>query len=137
MVMVMRKPFKLSVRAVIRDENGRWLLLKRSRSSKTNSGKWELPGGKIDDNEPFDHALIREIYEETGLTATVGHPFGLMESDFIVFKVVHLVMECKIESGQVAISDEHEEYAWVDPKEIPLKDLADYMHAFIRDHPLS
>ena len=131
----MRKPFRLSVRAVIRDENGRWLLLKRSRSSKTNSGKWELPGGKIDHNEPFDRALIREVYEETRLGVTIEHPLGLAESDFYIFKVVHLIMECKIESGQVAISDEHEDYAWRDPKDIPAADLADYMHAFIRDGP--
>lgn len=40
------KPFALSAKVVVRDEEGRCLLLKRSMSSKGNPGKWDLPGGR-------------------------------------------------------------------------------------------
>ena len=31
---------------------------------------WELPGGQITENEDFDVAALRELYEETGLLGT-------------------------------------------------------------------
>ena len=58
--------FGLSVRVLITDEDNKILILKRSTDSKTNPGKWELPGGKVDQGESFDQALIREVSEETG-----------------------------------------------------------------------
>jgi 8-oxo-dGTP diphosphatase len=130
----MEKPFKLSVRAVILDENGRCLLLKRSRGSKTNPGKWELPGGKVDDGEQFEQALLREIAEETRLNVTLRHPSGVAESDLPSVMVVHLIMEGVLEAGQVILSGEHDDYVWVDPKEMPKMDLADYMRVFAHEY---
>lgn len=43
-------------------------------SRKNNSNDFGLPGGKLDKNETFEHAAIRETKEETGL-----HIFGLNE----------------------------------------------------------
>lgn len=37
-------------------------------------GKWDLPKGKLDDNEDLEHCAIREIEEETGIQATVQQP---------------------------------------------------------------
>ena len=65
------KPFALSAKVVVRDEEGRCLLLKRSMSSKGNPGKWDLPGGKVDIGESFDQGLLREVAEETGLTISL------------------------------------------------------------------
>nr|WP_243687694.1 NUDIX domain-containing protein [Methanobacterium formicicum] len=48
--------FGLSVRVLITDEDNKILILKRSTDSKTNPGKWELPGGKVDQGESFDQA---------------------------------------------------------------------------------
>jgi 8-oxo-dGTP pyrophosphatase MutT (NUDIX family) len=51
-----------SVAAVVRDPDGRLLLGRRA-----DSGVWELPGGAIDPGEPPARALVREVFEETGL----------------------------------------------------------------------
>ena len=40
--------FGLAVRVLLTDNNDKILILKRSTDSKTNPGKWELPGGKVD-----------------------------------------------------------------------------------------
>src|SRR5581483_5544181 len=49
------------VAAVVRAPEG-VLLLKRS-----DDGRWALPGGAIDPGEAPAQALVREVYEETGL----------------------------------------------------------------------
>lgn len=53
------KPFALSAKVVIRDKEGRCLLLKRSMSSKGNPGKWDLPGGKVDAGQNLEQELLR------------------------------------------------------------------------------
>ena len=126
------KPLKLSVKMVVRDDSGRWLLLKRSMSSKANPCKWEFPGGKIDPGESFDEALLREVAEETGLTISIQGVAGTSESDLPTAKVVYLILEGRVESGQVRLSSEHEDYIWVDPRDLPSVDLADPFRSFAR-----
>ena len=48
------------------DADGRVLLAKRPEG-KTLAGLWEFPGGKIEDGERPEEALIRELKEELGI----------------------------------------------------------------------
>lgn len=52
--------------AVVTDPAGRVLLGRSTR------GMWELPAGKTDGAEDFATAAVRELFEETGLTAAVS-----------------------------------------------------------------
>lgn len=52
-------------RAIIVDDEGRVLLGKRAGG--TDAGKWALVGGKPDDGETPEQAVVREVLEETGL----------------------------------------------------------------------
>ena len=131
---MLQKPFKLSVKVVINDERNRCLLLKRSMSSKGNPGKWDLPGGKLESGESFDETLLREVFEETGLTISIDRIAGTAESEAPKMKVVYLIMEAHLKSGQVHLSDEHEDYIWVDRQDLPKIDLAEQFRQFAQDY---
>ena len=56
--------------ALIRDEQGRYLVCQRPTGSQL-AGLWEFPGGKIEPGESLAAALTREIHEELGLVIRV------------------------------------------------------------------
>jgi len=126
------KTFALSVRIVLFDQQGHILVLKRSGSSKTNPGKWELPGGKIDQGEAFDAALQREVFEETGFQVVIHTAAGTAMQETEEWRIVHLVMIGSMISGGLAISSEHEEYRWVSPLDIGNLDKADWFEEYSR-----
>ena len=64
-----QKPFVVSVRALVVDDEGRCLIIRRSDDSRWNPGKWDLPGGKPDPGEQIGEALLREAREESLLPA--------------------------------------------------------------------
>jgi 8-oxo-dGTP pyrophosphatase MutT (NUDIX family) len=54
-------------------QRGNEVLLTRMSSRTRIPGRWTLPGGGIDHGEDPREALVREVYEETGLTVEPGH----------------------------------------------------------------
>jgi len=62
------------VGAVIKDDQGRLLLIKRGH--EPGAGLWSLPGGRIEPGETDAEALVREMREETGLTVQAGALLG-------------------------------------------------------------
>lgn len=59
-----------AVRAII-IENDRLLIMQRN---KYGNEYYTLIGGKVQDNETLEEALVREVQEETGLTVTSARP---------------------------------------------------------------
>ncbi|WP_054957295.1 NUDIX domain-containing protein [Paenibacillus dakarensis] len=51
--------------AIIRDDQGRMLLQRRS-----DYGDWGLPGGGMNAGESIEETMVREVHEETGLVVT-------------------------------------------------------------------
>ena len=54
--------------------DGRGLLAHRSPTRRWYPDCWDLPGGHVEDGEPPDAALRRELVEELGVAATVTGP---------------------------------------------------------------
>lgn len=125
------KPFDLSVKALIRDEKGRVLIIKKSMQSRFFAGKWDLPGGKVDAGDTFDEALLREVTEETSLIVSLQHFLGATEDQMPDINIILLFMEAAVESGQVRLSSEHEAYEWVSQYELVGKDLSDQIRPFV------
>ncbi len=85
-------------------------------------GRWEFPGGKIEEGEDFEGAVIREMQEEFGVTVTVGRK--ITNGTFM-----HRNKPCTLEVLEVHFPHdgmskpftltEHTEYKWVDINEIP------------------
>jgi 8-oxo-dGTP diphosphatase len=123
--------YGLAVRVLLTDHDGKILILKRSTDSKTNPGKWELPGGKVNQDESFDHALIREVYEETNLKITLEHVVGASEQNLHIIRAVHIIMSGKIIEGELNLSSEHEGYAWVRMETLSDYELADWLHDYV------
>ena len=123
--------YGLAVRVLLTDQDGKILILKRSTDSKTNPGKWELPGGKVDQGESFDHALIREVYEETNLKISLEHVVGASEQNLHIIRAVHIIMSGKIVEGELNLSSEHEGYAWVLIETLPDYELADWLQDYV------
>jgi len=59
--------------AVVR--NGRLLLVRRA--TRHGRGNWQLPGGFIEPDETIEQAVVREVWEEAGVTAEVEAVLGL------------------------------------------------------------
>lgn len=60
----------VGARGVLRDEEGRILLIQRS-----DNGRWALPSGAIELGESIAECAAREAFEETGLIIGEATPF--------------------------------------------------------------
>ena len=97
------------VAAVIRDGNR---IFATQRGYGDFKGGWEFPGGKIEEGESPQEALVREIKEELETEIAVGELIDTIEYDYPTF---HLSMDCfwvEIVSGDILLK-EHEAAKWL------------------------
>ena len=90
------------VAAVIRDEDK---IFATARGYGEFKGWWEFPGGKIEEGETPQQALVREIKEELDTDIKVGTIIDTIEYDYPTF---HLSMDCfwaSIISGNLVLKE--------------------------------
>jgi len=62
-----------AVVGILKDENK--VLVAERPLGKSYSGYWEFPGGKIEDDETSQDALVRELYEELGIEVLISQHY--------------------------------------------------------------
>ena len=108
----------VGVKAIVRDPAGRVLLIRRAMASGTDPGAWDLPGGKLDYGETVAEALGREVREETGVTVIVGQPIHITHFTKEPFWVTCVTFVCEVTGGEVQLSREHDDFAWIEPEDL-------------------
>ena len=97
------------------DADGRVLISKRPEG-KTMAGLWEFPGGKVEEKETPEDALIRELKEELGLDIAESCLAALSFASH-AYTDFHLLMPlfiCRVWKG-VPKPREGQEIRWVRP----------------------
>ena len=110
------------VGAAIVNDNGEVLCAQRGYGSL--KGKWEFPGGKIEQGESDVEALTREIKEELGIDVSVKDMIDENYHEYDTFNVNLKVYKCNYVSGEINDS-EHQSLKWVDSRKLNDLDWAD------------
>ncbi len=103
------------------DRDGRILLAERPKG-RSMEGLWEFPGGKIEEGETPEKALIRELNEELGIDTSENclAPFTFASHSYEEFHLLMPLYICRKWKGQI-IGKEEQNLKWVKPN-----NLADY-----------
>lgn len=60
---------------IVTNNNDEILVVRKRTDIQENDkflhGKWHMPGGKVNDDEDLESAVIREVFEETGMNVEV------------------------------------------------------------------
>lgn len=102
---------RLEVVAAVFVREGEILACRRA-PGKSAAGKWEFPGGKVEDGETPEVALVREIHEELDTTISVDSlvgrsvtPVGDLDIDLACYLVITAMPPTH--------STDHDELRWV------------------------
>lgn len=106
-------------KVITANQEGKMLVLRRSKTDIRRPGQWDFAGGHVDEGEDIMAAARREALEETGLELNeLQLVFAMSEivpvhgaGTWLVF-IAHTA-----ELPEVKLSHEHDEYAWKTPEE--------------------
>ena len=112
---------KVIVSALIRNKD-KILIVKRCENDRFKPCAWELPGGKVEVGELIIDGIIREIKEESNISVEKDHVLFIRYKEIIEEQngalvrilLMSFLVEFDEDNIDVAISDEHMDYMWVD-----------------------
>jgi len=110
---IVRPKYVVGISAMVFDERGRILLFKHTYRKLA----WGLPGGGLEHREQPRDAIVREFFEETGITIEVQRLLLAESSKF--FHHISLVHLCKIIRGEFRESNEISEMQYFDVNDLP------------------
>ena len=105
------------VAAAVVHHEGRILLTRRLASGHL-AGMWEFPGGKVEDGEDPETAVVRECREECGIDLEVRDVIEVAFHRYPHKDVLLLFYECRLASGRPVRHLQIADHAWVLPSEL-------------------
>jgi 8-oxo-dGTP pyrophosphatase MutT (NUDIX family) len=122
---------KFEVVSLYVEYDGKILLLHRL-PHKSQGNKWGVPAGKVDPNETPLTALIREVFEETGLRVTADS-IQFLQSVYAQHPehafIYHMYRTKLATQPEITLSkSEHQDFRWINPHDlsnIPIVDDLD------------
>jgi 8-oxo-dGTP diphosphatase len=129
-------PTVLVVAVALVDVDGRVLIAQRPEG-KAMAGLWEFPGGKVDDGESPEDALIRELAEELGIDVSAHclAPLTFASHRYDSFHLLMPLYVCRVWEGTVQ-SREGQALKWVQPhrlRDFPMPPADVPLIAMLRD----
>ncbi|MCB1531451.1 MAG: (deoxy)nucleoside triphosphate pyrophosphohydrolase [Alphaproteobacteria bacterium] len=114
-------PVVLVAAVALIDSQGCVLIAQRPEG-KSMAGLWEFPGGKVDEGETPEFALMRELEEELGIETRPScyHPIAFASHSYDDFHLLMPLFVCRTWRGVIE-PREHKALKWV-----KLEDLYDY-----------
>ncbi|MBF6149360.1 NUDIX hydrolase [Nocardia nova] len=117
---------KVAVSAVVRDGDGRILLIRR-----TDNDRYSIPGGGMELGETVADAVVREVEEETGVLVRATTLVGVFSNpnhviaydDGEVRQEFSICFAAEPIGGELRSSSESKEVLWVDPADIAGLDI--------------
>jgi 8-oxo-dGTP diphosphatase len=111
----------IAVAAFVEDELGRLLLARRA--DEPDAGRWDSPGGFLEEGEDPLIGLRRELLEETSLTVEPGAFLGAFVDTYGsepgAPPVLNLVYEAAVVAGDASPADDVSELRWFARDELP------------------
>jgi len=111
------RPHYAVVAGLIIDADGRILACKRPAGDEW-SGWWELPGGKIADNESPQDALVRELLEELRISILPSHIITEIHHSYEDKDVNLQIWHCGIIEPKEISPTEHDDTRWLSREEL-------------------
>ena len=143
---IMKQPRQIVkyVSCIIKIKNQQQILLsKRINKSKMMYGKYECPGGKVEPNESPIKAIIRELYEETGLFIKSlefvnKEIFNMkdnsnVEINYYIAYLTDVYRTSERAPSYIDLSNEHSDYQWVNVEDVAMYDCVPLLKERTKD----
>lgn len=112
-------------------QDGKVLLLKRSKSEDPFPGYWELPGGKLEYGEAPEDGLKREVKEEAGIDVEVERPYSTFSYLWGEKHYIDIQYLCRALENKIILSQEHEEHIWAEKNDLASLKMTEQMRSVV------
>ncbi|EJS70549.1 MULTISPECIES: NUDIX hydrolase [Bacillus] len=104
-------------------EDEKVLLVKQ----KVANRNWSLPGGRVENGETLEEAMIREMREETGLEVKIKNLLYVCDKPDASPSLLHITFLLERIEGEITLPSNEFDYNPIqDVQMVPIKDLSQY-----------